>query len=70
MGTYLDKLRWFIRVVIHEHHVRFGPEWPQAGRFERGPPAMEKVKLAIVVPRMKLELQLSDRERSARKRAR
>ena len=69
MNAYLDK-PWFPRIVVHVHHVRFRPESPQASRFERGPPAKEEVKLAIVAPRMQLELQLSDCERRARKQAR
>lgn len=67
VSTHLSQLR--LCVVVHVHQVRFGPERPQARPLERSPPVMEELKLLIVVPCMQLELQLSDRERRARKRA-
>jgi hypothetical protein len=70
VGTHLSQ-PWFPScVVVHIHQVRFGPERTQARLFQRGPPVMEEIKLAVVVPGMQLELQLPDRERRARERTR
>jgi hypothetical protein len=69
-GTHLSQ-PWFPScVVVHVDQVRFSPERTQARPFERGPPVMEEIKFAIVVPGMQLELQLPDRERRARERTR